>query len=76
MANDDEPESTDDLTKDLLRINDAVNDALYKANRRRMHGHEHLREDALEEIEAVRDLAADVLERERQSDQRGDETDG
>lgn len=53
------------LVEDLTMMLRSATDALYKTNRYRKVGYDHLHQDALDEVENVRDLADEILERER-----------
>lgn len=62
----DDPDTGNDayrLNENLILLSDALTDAMYNAHRYRELGYEHQREDVLEEVEGIRDLAEEVLER-------------
>lgn len=44
-------------------ISRACNNGSYKAMRYQERGHDHLHEDAMEELRAIRDMAEEALER-------------
>lgn len=51
------------LVEDFVLIDGAVNTGMYKAARYQNLGYDHLREDAIEELEKVRDMADEALDR-------------
>lgn len=60
------------LLEDTVLLNGDVDDALYQAIRYERFGYDHLRGRLLDEIEGVRDLADEILEREEYSGSSGD----
>ena len=51
------------MVNDLLSMDRSINEAMYDINRYQVNGYDHIREDALKEIEMVKEIAEETLER-------------